>query len=146
MAEWLIVDASVIVKAFIAEDGSENANRIWYSERMLAAPAHALGEVGEVIRRKLKAGEVTEEQWHAISHALPGSILPIALDEIFLSAMDIALELSQSFYDCLYLAAAFRWSCPFVTADERLMKAAAGSRWGPTILSLDRVEAPAARI
>lgn len=136
MNEWLIVDANVIVKAFVEEIGSEQAGRLWFSDTMLAAPAHALGEVGEVIRKKRRLNQVSQEQWQEIALTLPGAVLPIALDDIFVTAMEIAFELSQSFYDCLYLAAAERWDCPFITADDRLLKATAKTRWEPVARSL----------
>jgi predicted nucleic acid-binding protein len=42
MNDWLIVDASVIIKAFVEEPGSDLAGLIWQSDAILAAPAHAL--------------------------------------------------------------------------------------------------------
>jgi predicted nucleic acid-binding protein len=144
MNDWLIVDANVIVKGFVTEDGSEQG-MVWSSEAMLAAPAHALGEFGEVIRRKRMLNQITEEQWREIALNLPGAILPIALDDIFERAMEIMLKLAQSFYDCLYLAAAERWGCSLITADERLVSAAANTEWEPSIRSLADFGSIAAR-
>ena len=50
--------------------------------------------------------------------------------------MRITTELSQSFYDSLYLAAAERWECALVTADQSLVRAAVGSVWQARVLTL----------
>ena len=136
MNDWLIVDASVIIKAFVEEPGSDLAGLIWQSDAILAAPAHALAEVGEALRRKRKRNEIREEQWREISLVVPGSFISIGLDDLFEPAMRITTELSQSFYDSLYLAAAERWECALVTADESLVRAAVGSVWQARILTL----------
>lgn len=145
MSEWLIVDANVIVKAFVAEAESEAAGRLWSSDVLLAAPAHALAEVGEVLRRKQMQKQISPDQWREASLVLPGSILSIGLAEIFELAMTASLELAQSFYDALYLAAADRWDCLFVTADKRLLIAVEDTRWQARVQGLLAYDAVRAR-
>ena len=125
MSDWLVIDANVIVKAFVAEPDSQAAELVWASDFILAAPAHALAEVGEVLRRKRSRGEIAEQQQREIARFLPGSFTAIGLDRLFEPAMEISSEVSQSFYDCLYLAAAESWDCLMVTADERFVDAVA---------------------
>lgn len=140
MDDWVIVDANVIVKAFVEEPASALAGRLWASDTLLGAPAHALAEVGEVIRRKRTAGQVTDQQLLEISLALPGAINAIGLDDLFNAAMEIALEVSQSFYDCLYLAAADRWDCPFITADDKFRNSVARTRWQQRVNALSELD------
>jgi predicted nucleic acid-binding protein len=137
MNEWLVVDASVIIKAFVAEQGSAAASAVWSSEKLLAAPSHALAEVGEALRRKRLKNEITETQLVEACLVLPRSLLAIDLDELFVPAMEITREVHVGFYDCLYLAAADRLDCQIVTADAKLISAAAGSAWEPRILELE---------
>jgi predicted nucleic acid-binding protein len=144
MNDWLVVDASVIIKAFVAEEGSAQAALIWSSESFLAVPAHALAEVGEALRKKRARGEITEEQLSEICLAMPGSFLAIGLDDLFAAAMEIARQVPIGFYDCLYLASAERLDCLLVTADAKLVSAAAGSIWQPRILPLSVYEAESA--
>jgi predicted nucleic acid-binding protein len=139
MNEWLVVDASVILKAFVQEEGSDHAGLIWSSETFLAAPAHALAEVGEALRRKWARGEVTEAQIAEACLAVPGSILSIAVDMLFEPAMAIARAIPVGFYDCLYLAAADRLDCRLVTADRKFLSAAVGTEWIAQMLPLDSV-------
>lgn len=140
MNEWLVVDASVILKAFVEEPGSDKASLIWSADVFLAAPGHALAEVGEALRRKQARGEVSAEQLQAACLAIPGSILSIGVDAIFEPAMRIAAEIPAGFYDCLYLAAADRLDCPLVTADLKLLSAMSGTRWRGRALTLDQAE------
>jgi predicted nucleic acid-binding protein len=137
MNEWVVVDASVIVKAFVSEVGSEAAGRLWSSDILLVAPAHALAEVGEALRRKRAREEITGAQLQEAARALPGTVLPIGLAALFEAAMTVAMQLSLSFYDALYVAAAERWDCQLVTADERIISTTANSQWSGKILKLE---------
>jgi predicted nucleic acid-binding protein len=145
MSERLIVDASVIIKAFVDEIDSDAADALWSSDVLLAAPAHALAEVGEALRRKLKQGEVTAEQWEEIAVALPGVLVSMPLDPLLEPSMRIATELQLGFYDSLYLAAAGTWDCGLVTADEKLANAAANTAWEPYVILLREYQAAGTR-
>jgi predicted nucleic acid-binding protein len=137
MNDWLVVDASVVIKAFVSEDGSEAAAAIWSSEANLAAPAHALAEVGEALRRKLARGEISDLQMSEACLALPGSFVSISLDSLFGPAMEISRSLSVGFYDALYIAAAERHDCRLATADLRLLGATKGSVWEGRLVKLE---------
>ena len=71
MNEWLVVDASVIIKAFVSEESSGSASSIWSSDAILAVPSHALAEVGEALRRKRAKNEITELQLAEVCLVLP---------------------------------------------------------------------------
>jgi predicted nucleic acid-binding protein len=136
MTDWLVVDASVIVKAFIAENDSDAAARIWSSTALLAAPSHALAEVGEVLRRKLLQSQITESQLAQASIELPRSLVSVGLEELFGPAMEMARRVRLSFYDCLYVVAAEKLDCLFVTADEKLIAIAGGGVWRARVRAL----------
>jgi predicted nucleic acid-binding protein len=132
----LVIDASVIVKAFVEEEGSAEASEVFFSENVLAAPAHALAEVGEVLCRKLKAGDLAAGQLSEILAALPGAVPTVQLDEILEQAVLTAEATGTSVYDCLYLVTAMRNACSFVTADQRLVRKLAGTTFGKSVTDL----------
>lgn len=63
MNDWIVVDASVVIKAFVTERDSDAADNLWASGLLLVAPAHALAEVGEALRRKLAREEIGRDQF-----------------------------------------------------------------------------------
>jgi predicted nucleic acid-binding protein len=144
MNEWLVLDASVIAKAFVAEPDSQLLNAILASDPVLAAPAHALAEVGEVLRRKRALGQMTAEQLDRACDALPAFVMSVELGELFAPAMEMAQEIAVSFYDCLYVAAADQLDCRVVTADRKLVTALQKHALGSRLVLLDLYQAPTA--
>jgi len=57
-----IIDASIIVKLCIEENGSAAARQIVGRAGKLSAPGHALAEVGEVLARKVRLGQARLDQ------------------------------------------------------------------------------------
>jgi predicted nucleic acid-binding protein len=118
----LVVDASVALKWVVEEDGSEAA--VALAAQPLAAPTLLLVECANVLWVKLRRGELTPsetvERWQALREA-PVELVPAAglLDH----ALDLAIQLAQTVYDCLYLALAIRLDGQLVTADRRLADA-----------------------
>ncbi|MGH8263816.1 MAG: type II toxin-antitoxin system VapC family toxin [Steroidobacteraceae bacterium] len=64
----VIVDASIVVKWYVPEVDWAKAQKVFESEEELVAPAHILGEVGEVLVRRFREGKITEGSLH--SHEL----------------------------------------------------------------------------
>lgn len=65
MAEVLCLDAGVWIKALVAEEGSDQATRLVLeatTAARLVAPAFCWAEVGSVLRKKVRAGEITVEE------------------------------------------------------------------------------------
>jgi predicted nucleic acid-binding protein len=122
----LIVDASVAVKWFVAEDGSAQAEALFENEDELVAPDFIMAEVGNAMWKKFRKGWLTEAQVTAAIERLPhyfGRAIPIG--ELASRATALALTLDHPIYDCLYLALAERERLPIVTADNRLLALAA---------------------
>jgi Predicted nucleic acid-binding protein, contains PIN domain len=125
-----LVDASVALKWFVAEDGTEAALRIAASGEPLAAPDLILAEVANAAWKSARLGRLTEAQLQAIAVALPGYFEELTANRVLLRrAIEIAAVLDHSVYDCLYLALADHLRSPLVTADRRLAAKVAGSRW-----------------
>jgi predicted nucleic acid-binding protein len=135
MLHELVIDASVVVKFFVREASSEIASRLLNSEEDLVAPDHFLGEVGEVLVRRCRAGLIRAEQLPPAAAFLAGTITSLPIAPIFDDAVRIAIEASISFYDALYVSAALREDTKVVTADGKLVRRLQGTQWkGHTIL------------
>ncbi len=125
----LVVDANVVVKLFVQEPLSDLARDVFASGDTLLAPAHLLGEVGEVLLRRRRLGEISVGQLDVAFVGLPRSVIAISLADLFEPAFVIAATLSISFCDALYVAAAEIWDAILITADMRMIAAIRASAW-----------------
>lgn len=75
--------------------------------------------------------------------ALPRIMIQFELRAIVELAADIAVATAQSYYDCLYIAAAVRWNGLLVTSDERMIRAISGTPWSAWVRLLGTELAPA---
>jgi predicted nucleic acid-binding protein len=120
----LIVDASVAVKWFISETHSEEALSILDGNHEMIVPDLLFAEIGNVLWKRTRSGDMTKEQTLAIIGALikiPLSVRPIS--SLTAQALEIATQTQRTVYDSLYVALAVREGVPVVTADERLFNA-----------------------
>ena len=114
----LIVDASVAVKWFVAEEHDEEARSFLDQSSTLIAPDLVVAEVASVIRREVRRGVVPRQDAHGMLLSLPKlltHLLPTL--PLIARALDLALDLDHPIYDCLYLAAAEQDDAKLVTAD-----------------------------
>ncbi|WP_349371099.1 type II toxin-antitoxin system VapC family toxin [Salinarimonas sp.] len=129
----LIVDASVAVKWFVEEEGSEAAQRILDEPAaVLLAPDLLLVEVGNALWKKFNRDEVSWAQMLAAVSTLrvvfqPPNLVPVA--ELAEHATRLAVELGHPIYDCLYLALTARTRGGVLVTDDRKLLAMA-SRLG----------------
>ena len=118
----LVVDASVALKWVVEEEGSEAAAAL--GAHSLAAPALLLEECANVLWVKRRRAELTSDEARARLRLLreaPVELVPSAglLDQ----ALELAIHLDQTVYDCIYLALAVHLDGQLVTADRRLAEA-----------------------
>jgi len=124
----LIVDASVVVKAAVAEDGHTEALALIEADHELLVPDLAFIETGNALWKKVVRGEISREQAAAAVAELPfafANVLPAS--ENIRRGFELAIELNHPIYDCLYLAAAEANEASLVTADQRLLAAVHGT-------------------
>ena len=116
-----VVDASVAVKWLVPESHSDAARRILNPNNELLAPDLIWAEIGNVIWKKWRRGEVPG---HAAGDLLQDfhrcPMQTFASRALMSAAWSIAERYERSFYDSLYLALAVRAECPLVTADLKL--------------------------
>lgn len=122
-----VVDANVVAKWFVPERLSAEALRLLDGAHELATPDLMWPEVGNVLWKKARAGELTRRQAGQIIEALEKCPLTVFPSRVLLdSALEIALHTERSVYDSLYVALAVALECRLATADERLANALAG--------------------
>jgi len=117
----LVVDASVAVKWLVPEGHADAARRILSPNHELLAPDLIWAEVGNVIWKKWRRGEVPG---HAAGDLLQDfrryPVQTFASRALMSTAWGLAERYRRSFYDSLYLALAASAECPLVTADLKL--------------------------
>jgi predicted nucleic acid-binding protein len=122
----LVVDARVAAKWLVTEPLSEKALDVLGSSDELYAPDLLLAEVGNILWKKARAGDLAppaaQERLRAL---LSMGVTLVPASGLGERAVALALGLGRTVYDSLYLALAEAEGCDFVTADERLVNAVA---------------------
>ncbi len=125
----LVVDASVAIKWFSPEDLSDDADRLLGGDHVLTAPNFILVELGSIIWKKCRRGEMTRPDGDAALAALRSGQLDLTPTAPLVDrALALAHEIGHPFYDCIYLAAVEAAGDAVVTADRRFLAAVAGTR------------------
>jgi predicted nucleic acid-binding protein len=120
----LVVDASVVAKWVLREDGSDRANAL-RSEGGMIAPSLLASEVGNAFWKAERRGDITRNEAVAAIRSVLGPFDDLIPDEaLHARALELAIDLRHPIYDCFYLALAEREAATLVTADARLLAAA----------------------
>ncbi len=123
------MDGSVAGKWYFAEPGHEAADRILASgiagERELFAPDLIVPEFVNVLWKRVRRRECSRAAAAEILE-LWGVDCPrlVASSDLAAEAFELANELDQSVYDCLYLALAIELDASLATADRQLARSA----------------------
>jgi predicted nucleic acid-binding protein len=124
----LVVDASVAVKWFVHEDGTDDAVKILQSGSGLLAPRLVLVEVANALARKVTQGHVTPDDAAEYLATLPRFLTRLLdVDDLLDAALRSACRYRHPVYDFIYLEAARRWDTHMLTADMRLIKMIGGT-------------------
>lgn len=120
----LVVDASVVAKWVLVEDGSELANAL-RDESGLIAPSLLASEVGNAFYKAVRRGDIVRaDAIAAIRSVLRPFDRLVPNEDLHTRALELSLDLTHPIYDCFYLALAERERCALATADARLVTAA----------------------
>ncbi|HEX8162656.1 MAG TPA: type II toxin-antitoxin system VapC family toxin [Pyrinomonadaceae bacterium] len=124
----VVVDTSVAVKWFVAEQHSVAARRILdqYQDGTVSflAPDLLVAEFYNVIGKKHSRGILSENDARSILTAfrlLNFTLLPAV--DLLEDAFKIATTHRRSVYDSLFIALSTRENCQCVTADEKVINA-----------------------
>ncbi len=135
----LIIDASVVVKWFVDEDDFELARLLVEPGVERIAPDLVIAETINVLQRKSRLGELSQEQaLDAVQR------LSFFFDELVSSAVliekgyQLSWLLDHSVYDCLYLALALEADDrKLVTSDNKFVSKAVKAGFGDRIWTLE---------
>ncbi len=119
-----VVDANVAIKLVLPEIHSEASLRLRNSSYNLLVPDFFFPEIGNILWKRVRRGEISLEAAKNDLDAL--SSLPLTICQSFplmSMALEIAVRVNQAVYDCVYLALAVMNRCQMVTADERFYNA-----------------------
>jgi len=137
MAETFVLDCSVAAKWTLPEPDRAPAQRLLQryesGEIALIAPDLILAEFASLLAKRSRRKEMSADQ-AAQAYRLLTRCAPRLFDtrRLLQSALDLSLRRHLPLWDCVYQALALECDCPFLTADRRLMRGAAG--WQPAIL------------
>lgn len=125
-----VIDTSALLRLFIPDgpmqtEAETALNRAASGTDLVLAPQLLLAEVGNVLLRKRRRNELSEQELHEILQAIQS--LPIRLCDhgpLVLPACVLAEAHGLSVYDALYLALAEQHGARLVTSDDALDKVA----------------------
>lgn len=130
----LVVDTSVVVKWTVREAGSDDATDLL--GRALVAPDLIQAELGSVLAKKVRRGEIRADQARR-AFAASLDLVSMMPSPLFAgAALELSLDLEHAIYDCYFLAAAEAYGSFLVTADRAFVTKVRGTRLAPLILQL----------
>lgn len=124
----IVIDASVVIKLFFAEEHSVAAAACVKQAAALHAPDLLWSEIGNVIWKRHQRGTISAGD--AVAMAKNILQLQVQIEQshsLVPDALALATTLNSTVYDCLYLALAIRESLLFVSADLRFIRALSGT-------------------
>jgi len=119
----IVLDASVAVKPYLEEAGTEAATELLTGPTKLLAPELIRLEVaGALCRRvrkeELEPGEAEVRCQHWLTELDKGLFTLTSDRDLLPEAIALSTKLKHPIQDCLYLAVAIRSHAPLVTADR----------------------------
>jgi predicted nucleic acid-binding protein len=137
----LVVDASVLVKWFVAEELTAEADRLRPLVASLVAPDFCLIELTNILWKKVQRGTLLPGEAAAIVPCLRlGSMRFLPSEPLLKAALDLAYELQHPVYDCLYLASMELLGIRFVTWDRQLHARLTPTRFARSTYLLSEVD------
>ena len=119
----LTVDASVVVKWFVAEPLRDESRRLLSHRLGLHAPEILLAEFANTIWKKARRGEIDDPQPYFEELArLRDNVTLHPYGQLVDHAAQIATAIDHPVYDCLYLACAEATASALITADKRFAR------------------------
>ena len=132
MSGYVCVDANIVVKWLLTEDDSATAlalaDRFRTERNTLVAPPHMPVEVTNVIRTRVREGELTPAEGDDLVDVFTALPIEIATPAgLYRRALELAHRYGRpNVYDTHYVARAELAACDFWTADMRLVNALNG--------------------
>lgn len=141
MPRHFVIDASVAIKWYVAEDLSREACSLEHFDNLLAAPSLLAVELANIAWKKARLKQIGPQ--HAALIAAPEALSRVALlpsESLTAAAFACATELNHPVYDCLYLACAVHLGGALITADDRFVRTVAGSPYARFVRLLGNLQ------
>lgn len=119
----LVIDASVLIFALTGKTKAAASLRARLRDTGCHAPHLIDAELGNVLRRRVRVGDVTATQAETALDAAEDVIDLRYAHTGRLSSIAWQLRNNLSFYDALYVALAAQLDIPLLTSDRRLSRA-----------------------
>jgi predicted nucleic acid-binding protein len=133
----VIVDASVVFKWLVREPDSELATAWIGRAETLVAPMLVLAETGHALTKRIRMGEIAPEGAIEQFRRIPSLLTLRDYVSFAPLALELAIQLHHSFYDCVYLAMASATNDTLLTADEKFIAKASAAGFGYCFSPLD---------
>jgi predicted nucleic acid-binding protein len=128
MPDEVVLDASVALKIFLDEEGSDAARQLVVAGARFVAPALVVAEVANVLIKRLRRAQMTTDlAFGVLDRTIPLFDELVRIESLAQRAMTIAVDLQLSAYDALYATLAELRQRPLATADLRLAERIARS-------------------
>ena len=116
-----VVDASIVVKWLVKEEGSDEAASLLEAEAALIAPELLFAEVSNALWAMHRRGDIGGEDFAEATDALRAAPVgvPFSMRQLAAASARLAVDLDHPVYDCFYLALAVQEQYSVVTADAR---------------------------
>ena len=122
MTEPVVLDSSVAIKWVIPEERTDAPLRA-RARFTIYAPELIIPEMANILWKKHQRRELTATEASVAAGLLSNAgitLLPMA--DLMTPAVDLAIMLGHPAYDCIYIAAAAKLECGFLTADSALIR------------------------
>lgn len=128
------------VKWLLPERYAAAARRLLRGRRELLAPDLVWAEVGNVLWKRCRRGDIAAETARQLLRDFRRFPLQTyAAEGLVVSAWDLAERCGVTVYDSLYLVLAVSRRCPLVTADRQLYDAVNGRVLSPALVWIEQV-------
>src|SRR5947207_2980412 len=115
----IVIDPSVALKWYFHEAFSEQALKLATHGNEIVVPDILFSQVGAVLWRRVKAGEMRREDAHKVLTNLRRLPLhTVSPSELAPAALEIATGTARTFNESIYFALAMRERTELVTADR----------------------------
>lgn len=139
-----IIDSCVAVKWLVDEDNSAEAAAVLGEPGRRLVPELLFAEVGNVLWKRHRAGELEATAIAGALRALPQLIHEVvpALGVVERATL-LACKMGHPVYDCVYLALAEAHGAELITADRKLFARAGAAGLGQRVRLIGAQQSPA---
>lgn len=121
-----VVDASVVIKWVVEEEGSDSALTLLSADHALCAPDLIMCECANILWKKVSRKEINAEEAELMSELLRrAAIEAVPARSLMPSALRLACRIEHPAYDGFDLALALQREVKLVTADDRFARVVA---------------------